>query len=125
MQFGFDVKADVPLDARAPPLAAALGPLSPGRRETKPSLLSMALSDLPLAGSLSFAAPFDLYGSASPSLSFLHAQVRCGCLQGQTCFFPEPSSPQYPSAVCLPASSRCSLLGLDRRQARAHSPCGY
>lgn len=93
--YGFDVKApgSSALGFDAPPhgaarstadsaATAAAGPLSPGRRETKPSLLSMALSvsDLPLAGGLSFAPPLELYGSASPSLGWLrdHVQVRAG-----------------------------------------------
>lgn len=67
--FGFDA----PLDNRGGPM----GPLLPGRLETKPSLLSMALSDMPLSTSLSFTAPLDLFGSASPSIGFLRQQVRC------------------------------------------------
>jgi hypothetical protein len=65
---GFDAPAAAGADEPAG------GLLSPGaaRRETKPSLLSMALSDLPLSGALSL-------GSELPSLSSgFGLQVRAG-----------------------------------------------
>jgi hypothetical protein len=72
---GFDAPPAAAATAAPPPLdaparASSLGPLSPGRRETGPSLLSLALSDLPApgGGALSLTASLDLSAAASGGL---------------------------------------------------------
>lgn len=62
----------------------AAGPMSPGRRETKPSLLSLALSDLPPVGApLTFpSAHLDIFGTPSPSAGFLRQVRVCAAVSG-------------------------------------------
>ncbi|KAI8473441.1 MAG: hypothetical protein J3K34DRAFT_499765 [Monoraphidium minutum] len=72
---GFDAPPEARGAPAAPaPLPAAAVPASPGRRGARPSLLSLALSDLPAAPSLSsglgFSPPLDLFGATSPSGGF-------------------------------------------------------
>lgn len=78
---GFDAPTGDRAAAPQPAAPVPAAPPSPARRGAavaRPSLLSLALSDLPagpVSGGLAFSPPLDLFGAASPSSGLLRRQV--------------------------------------------------
>jgi hypothetical protein len=104
---GFDApRAAADTGAPAHPAGAA----SPGPRETKPSLLSLALSDLAPARSLSFGHSLDLLATPSPAAGFLLHQVRRGAVQ-------------LPWQQRLPRPTIASAASCARRSCQCYQAC--
>jgi hypothetical protein len=123
---GFDAPAAAGGAAPAPhhePPAA--GPLSPtgGRRETKPSLLSMALSDLPLASSLSLGSELPTVASGLPMVR-ARAHARASRGGGDCAVFSggQPLSQHREAARKLHARCDPSRAGLAMPLSPAASP---